>query len=301
MGRVPATAVAVVPGIGATPRRKRIGVRPRTIAWIAAAMLPSNIVTLAFRFVTFVCAFVTVVFMCVAATGAAPAQPPLIPLEEEAARILADDHQPFVARGDLADRLKAALQNPDDPELRGRLALLWVRAVRRTLEAIPMTVDGTRQEPFRTWLEDHETDVVYSEPAGQWLLDNTRLWKLHDEHRQSAAAEPLAWEAVENGLPGECEGYPPCYLSGLNRLEGEYLRRHPAGRHAAEAAERIRESCQQSLELIGTQKPREFFTPATDCQDLRPPADDLRAALATARIDARDALGLLARLRAQCP
>ena len=256
-------------------------------------MLPSSIVTFAHPFVTFV-------FASVAGTAAAQAPPQLLPLEREAARILADDGQPFVARGDLADRLKAALQNPDDPELRGRLALLWVRAVRRTLEAIPMTVDGTRQEPFRTWLQDHDADVVYSEPAGQWLLDNTRLWTLHDEHRQSAAAEPLAWEAVDNGLPGECEGYPPCYLSGLNRLEGEYLRRHPAGRHAAEAAERIRESCQQSLELISTQKPREFFNPATDCKDLGPPADELRAALSRARIDARDALGLLARLRALC-
>jgi hypothetical protein len=259
-------------------------------------MLPSSIVTFAFPFVTF--ALVSV--LAASGVSAQGVQPPLIPLEQEAARILADDHQPFVARGDLADRLKAALQNPDDPELRGRLALLWVRAVRRTLEAIPMTVDGTRQEPFRTWLQDHDTDVVYSEPAGQWLLDNARLWTLHDEHRRSAAAEPLAWEVVENGLPGECEGYPPCYLSGLNRLEGEYLRRHPGGRHAGEAAERVRESCQQSLELISTQKPREFFNPATDCKDLRPPADELRAALSRARIDARDALGLLARLRGQC-
>jgi hypothetical protein len=261
-------------------------------------MLPSSVVPSCSR--AFVIVSAVAALLAASALAHAP-QPPLLPLEQDAARILADDGQPFVVRGDLADRLKAALQNPGDPELRGRLALLWVRAVRRTLEAIPLTTDGTREEPYRTWLQDHDVDVVYSEPAGQWLLENARLWTLHAEHRQSSSAEPLAWEAVENGLPGECEGYPPCYLSGLDRLEGEYLRRHPAGRHAAEAAERIRESCQQSLELIRTQKPREFFTPATDCADLGPPADALRAALSRARIDARDAIGLLTRLRAQCP
>ena len=147
----------------------------------------------------------------------------LLPIEREAARVMTDESQTFTALGDLTDRLHAALANPGEPaEARGRLALLWVRAVRRTLGAIPLTVDGTKQEPYRTWLATHDDDVIYSEPAGQWLMLAQDLWSLHDDHRSTSSAEALAWEVVGNGLPGECEGYPPCYLAGLDLLHAEY-------------------------------------------------------------------------------
>lgn len=228
--------------------------------------------------------------------------PVLLPVEEEAARTLADDTQPFVAFGDLADRLRAALENPAEPaETRGRLALLWVRATRRTLRAIPTTVDGTKEEPYRTWLSTHDADVVYSEPGGQWLMRTDDLWRLHDEHRKTASAEPLAWEVVDNGLPGECEGYPPCYLSGLDLLHAEYLRRHPRGAHAADAVEQIRASNEQSVRLTTGPKRREFFNAATDCADLVPKADAVRAALAQAGVDAKAAIAGLDQLRALCP
>ena len=226
----------------------------------------------------------------------------LLPIEREAARLLADETQTFTALGDLADRLRAALANSAEPtETRGRLALAWVRAVRRTLGAIPFTVNGTTQEPSRTWLADHADDSVYSEPAGQWLMHPEHLWHLHDAHRRTASAEPLAWEVVTNGLPGECEGYPPCYLAGLDLLHAEYLRRHPGGAHAAEAVEQIRQSNEQSVHLTSGAKPHEFFNPATDCVDLVPKAATVRAALVQAGVDAKAAIALLDRLRALCP
>jgi len=225
-----------------------------------------------------------------------------LPIEREAARALADETQTFVALGHLADRLHAALANPGEPaETRGRLALLWVRAIRRTLGAILMTVDGTKQEPYRTWLATHDDDVVYSEPAGQWLMLAQDLWRLHDEHRSTSSAEALAWEVVENRLPGECEGYPPCYLSGLDLLHAEYLRRHPNGAHAAEAVEQIRQSNEQSVKLVTGSNGREFFDPATGCVDLVPKAAAVREALTHAGVDATAAIGLLDTLRAQCP
>ena len=225
-----------------------------------------------------------------------------LPIEREAARALADETQTFAVLGDLADRLHAALANPGEPaEARGRLALLWVRSVRRTLAAIPMAADGTKQEPYRTWLGTHDNDVVYSEPAGQWLMLAQDLWLLHDEHRSTSSAEALAWEVVENRLPGECEGYPPCYLSGLDLLHAEYLRRHPNGAHAAEAVEQIRQSNEQSVKLVTGSNGREFFNPATDCVDLVPKAGAVREALTRAGVDATAAIALLDTLRAQCP
>ena len=225
-----------------------------------------------------------------------------LPIEREAARVMADESQTFTALGDLADRLRAALANAGEPaEARGRLALLWVRAVRRTLEAIPLSVDGSRVEPFRSWLATHDRQVVYSEPAGQWLMLARDIWSLHDDHRSTSSAEALAWEVVGNGLPGECEGYPPCYLAGLDLLHAEYLRRHPRGAHAAEAVEQIRQSNEQSVELVTGSKRREFFNPATDCVDLIPKATSVRAALAHSGVDATAAIELLDALRAQCP
>jgi hypothetical protein len=230
-------------------------------------------------------------------------QPPgsRLPLEGEAARLLADQTQTFTALGDLADRLRAALANSAEPtETRGRLALAWVRATRRTLGAIPFTVNGTTQEPYRTWLADHADDIVYSEPAGQWLMRTEHLWQLHDAHRRTASAEPLAWDVVNNGLPGECEGYPPCYLAGLDLLHAEYLRRHPSGAHAAEAVEQIRQSNEQSVDLTAGPKAHEFFNPATDCVDLIPKAATVRAALVQAGVDAKAAIALVDKLRALC-
>ena len=229
-------------------------------------------------------------------------QPPAsLPIEREAARMLADEAQSFTALGDLADRLDAALANPAEPaETSGRLALLWLRATRRTLGAIPMTLDGTMDEPYRTWLATHDAEFVYSEPAGQWLMRTENLWSLHDAHRQTSSAEPLAWEVVTNGLAGECEGYPPCYLAGLDRLHAEYLRRHPLGAHAAEAIEQIRESNEQSLKLATGPRGHEFFNPVTDCADLVPRVATVRAALDRAGLDANAAIVLLDKLRTLC-
>lgn len=226
----------------------------------------------------------------------------LLPVENEAARVLASESSPFAALADVADRLRPEIANVTrPPDTRGRLTLLWVRVMRRAFAAIPITVDATRQEPYRTWLAAHEDVVFYAQPAGEWKLANDRLWALHDAVHATASAEPLAWQIVENGLGGECEGYPPCYLAGIDRLDAEYLRRHPKGAHAAEAVERIAASNKQSVDLATGPNRRDFFTPATDCVDLVPKAESVRAALVQSGVDAKAAIALLDLLRAQCP
>jgi hypothetical protein len=223
-------------------------------------------------------------------------------IEADAERLLADASASFSALGDLADRLQPEMaRSGRPPDVRGRLILLWVRAMRRALAAIPITVDGTAQEPYRRWLAAHEQDIFYAQPAGEWKFQQERLWALHDAIRATPSAEPLAWEIVENGLGGECEGYPPCYPAGIDLLEGEYLRRHPRGAHAAEAVARITASNQQSVALMTGPDRRDFFNPATDCVDLVPKARVVRAALGQAGVDTAQAVALLDMLRQQCP
>jgi hypothetical protein len=48
-------------------------------------------------------------------------------------------------------------------------------------------------------------------------------------------AEAIAWEAANNPLPGECEGYVNCYLFDMRMRFGEYLNLHPKGSRAPEA------------------------------------------------------------------
>jgi hypothetical protein len=245
---------------------------------------------------------VTAVVVASLMAASPAAQAPALPIEREAARVLAVEAPPFATVSDLADRLHAALANPaESAETRGRLALLWVRAMRRTLATIPNTIDGSKQEPYQSWLAAHEASAFYAEPAGEWILPNEALWELHDQVRQTTSADELAWQVVDNGLSGECEGYPPCYLSGIDLLEAEYLRRHPRGAHVAEAVERIRSSNAQSVALVRGSKRHEFFNPTTDCVDLVPKADAVRAAVVQSGADGKAAVELIDVLRALCP
>src|SRR5205814_670642 len=184
---------------------------------------------------------------------------------------------PFAERESAAEALGVQLPRTTDVQSHGRQALLWVRVMRSALGAIPMR--GREQEPYRTFLQRHQAVAVYNEPGGQWMLIPDVVWNVHDSNRSSSSAEAIAWEAVENGMPGECEGYPPCELATVDALDGAYLRRHPHGAHAAEVIKRIGQTCTDLNRMLDPPNGHELFDPATDCKDLRPKATALEAAL----------------------
>ena len=151
-------------------------------------------------------------------------------LEDEAARALTQEAAPFSERTVLVERLQTARTRAPEPEQGARLALYWLQSLRWLLSAVPF--GDSAREPYRRWLADHEMLVIYSEPAGQWLVMPDVPWEVHDAHRMASVADDIAWFAVTNGYPGECEAYVPCHANILNRLDGEYLRRQPQGRGA---------------------------------------------------------------------
>ena len=206
---------------------------------------------------------------------------------------------PFLDASATADRLQAALPAVKDAEERGRTSLAWVRAMRRALDEIPRTAERNR-EPYTGWLKQHDADVVYSEPAGQWLVAPELLWTMHDSIRGTASAEPFAWEIVGNGLPGECEGYPPCYLSGFTTLHGRYLQEHPEGEHAEKAAEEILESLAQIERLLNEPLGHELFNPRTGCEDLKATAAALTTQLSAAKGVADAVTAAIGQLRGRC-
>ncbi|HEX7085286.1 MAG TPA: hypothetical protein VF198_02900 [Vicinamibacterales bacterium] len=228
-------------------------------------------------------------------SAASPLQPPSMePIE----RLLEDVAAPFARRAAAVRQLETALASETDAERAGALALLHLRALRWLLASVPM--DGSRREPYRSWLTAHEALAVYNEPGGQWILSADWLWSVHDRHRATAAAEPIAWLAIENGLPGECEGYAPCYAFTLDRLSGEYLRRHPDGPHAADAADRIRAVLDEALRLQADPELR--IDVSQDCADLVKSLDALRSALIASTAETRGAaLASVDALRTFCP
>ncbi len=206
----------------------------------------------------------------------------------------------FKARVAAFDALARELTDARGVEARGKAALAWLEALRQALSAIP--IERTDNPIFKIWLDGHDELVVYSEPAGQWLVRHEVIWKLHDEHRTSAAADEIAWIGAMTGIPGECEGYVPCYAFGLNYREGEYLRRHPAGRHRSDALEEISKTINVSIDdLLSRPDRNDFLKVPDDCSDLLTSLTPLREAVSAVTDPATSStLISIDRLRGYC-
>jgi hypothetical protein len=221
-------------------------------------------------------------------------------LEGEGAVALSTELDSFPRGAVLVKRLQSAVDRAPTADQRGRLALLWLRSLRWLLTSVPIT--AIEKPPYRDWLAQHETLVIYSDPAGQWLVVPELVWKVHDAHRSAANADEIAWFAVENGYPGECEGYVPCQANTLNWLHGEYLRRHPHGRHASEAVEQVRWGLNEALKHLSSDSEKRFLNPATDCGDLKAGLEPLRGAVLKSSVKERgEAIAVIDRLMAYCP
>ena len=193
------------------------------------------------------------------------------------------------------DRVSKEYTNPDG---KAQVELGRLRAISAALSAIP--VGGYRREPMAGWLKSLGPVVVFDEPGGRYLIADKAIWDLHTRSAKTPAADDIAWLAVTNGLGGECEGYLPCYVDWRNRLEGEYLRRHPDGRHAAEAVGAVKSTIDR---LAAPPKPHEVFAfdRTRDCKDLTSSLDALTKAVQVTRAPDKDAtLASLGTLRRVC-
>lgn len=182
----------------------------------------------------------------------------------------------FAATVELVSFIERVAPEYTDPDGRGRIELARLRALSTAASLVPRT--GGRRQPFAAWLDTRKPDVIYDEPGGQWMLNNAMLWDAHARQSKTTSADDIAWLAVTNGLAGECEGELACYLKAHDRLHGEYLRRHPLGKHAAEAVSALK----QTLEALGAPAKAGstfMFDKKSDCRDLSASVDALVAAV----------------------
>ncbi len=180
---------------------------------------------------------------------------------------------------ELADFIEREASNVSDPEAAARFDLYKLRAISNVLATIRLNLG--KRDPYLSWLDRHKTLVDCDEPGGRWMLSNAAIWQIHDQHPSAAASDEIAWLAAANGLSGDCTGKLSCYVDGLNKLYGEYLRRHPTGRHAEEAVAKIKDATDQ-LNAPSRSRPLYIFDKTRDCGPLLKSVDGLNAAVAPA-------------------
>jgi hypothetical protein len=204
----------------------------------------------------------------------------------------------FQASAELVAFIDRVAPEYTDPDGRARLEYSRLKAMASALSGIP--AGGSRRDPYASWLAAHKAEVVLDEPGNRWMMSDSALWDRHARLSSAAMADDIAWFVVSNGLAGECEGRVVCYLNARNRLHGEYLRRHPAGAHAAEAADVIKATADLLAAPVSS-KAAYDFDPKRDCRDLSATLDALSSAVKNARVTSKDpVLASLAGLRRMC-
>ncbi len=137
--------------------------------------------------------------------------------------------------------------------------LLILRSALRQIAA-----DKNEVAPYRDFLNSHDAAIVYNEPAGTYLVTANQFWDLHTKYSKSVISDSIAWEAAQNQLPGECEGYINCHLFDLRMRFGEYLNHHPNGVHSAEALTNITNYLEP---IVADSNRKEVYNGPTDVTD----------------------------------
>jgi hypothetical protein len=183
----------------------------------------------------------------------------------------------FAELSELVRFLDRATKEVSRRDALAELELTRLVALTRSLAKIPF--EELEKPPYKPWVTEHEREVVYSEPAGQWYVRAELFWGLQQKYRGLPLAERAAWEAAQTPLPGECEGYLPCYLYLETETNGRYLKLYPRGAHAEAALSNLSEFFGHVTEDLRGSNPV-YEVPSADRANFRKSVAALRAQLA---------------------
>jgi hypothetical protein len=184
----------------------------------------------------------------------------------------------FAEFSDLVRFLDRAVKEVTRRDALAELELTRLSALARSLASF--SIEEQEKQPFKNWTTEHEKEIVYSEPSGEWYVRADLFWDLQRKYRDLAAiAERAAWQAAETPLPGECEGYLPCYMSLETFSNGKYLKLYPRGPHSAEALAKISELIEGVTKDLRGANPV-YDVPREDVAEFRKTVATLRVQLA---------------------
>ncbi len=168
----------------------------------------------------------------------------------------------FASAAELYEFLSKVDGELDASDKSAEIEVKRLLTLRSALKTIP--ADKRETSPYKEFLKAQENEVVYSEPSGEWLVVSNQFWNLHNKYKKSTVSDSIAWEAANNPLPGECEGYVNCYLFDLRMRFGEYLNLHPNGKNAADALKNITDYLSP---IVADSKQKSIYNGPTDVTD----------------------------------
>lgn len=181
----------------------------------------------------------------------------------------------FAEQTDLVAFLTRAASEFKARAERGEFELLRLLALHQALGFVP--IEKQTEQPYQSWLKTHEPQIAYSEPAGQWFVRADLLWDLQKRYADlPPLGERIAWEASQIPLPGECEGYLPCYMHLYTLTEGRYLKLYPRGANADKALGQMADSLTEIVKSISSPN-NPYEVPAADRAEFRRTVALLRA------------------------
>lgn len=104
--------------------------------------------------------------------------------------------------------------------------------LQRSLDLI--NFENEKKVPFSRWLDLRKAEIFHDEISGRWLVPSAVYWRLADQVPNTPLGDEIARFASSAPQGGECEGDITCVLARSMMTEGEYLKRYPNGRFAAD-------------------------------------------------------------------
>jgi Bacterial SH3 domain len=193
----------------------------------------------------------------------------------------------FAELSDLVLFLERAVGEVKGRETLAELELARLIALQRSYASIDMMEKDN--PPYAEWVKAREEQSVYSDPAGLWYVRAELFWDLQKKYQDLPVGERIAWEAAQMPLPGECEGYLPCYFYAVMEGEGRYLKLYPRGAHAGDALQSIGGFLSSVTEDLRREN-SVFEVPAEDRAELRKNLARLRGWVALTAHDSRASL-----------